>query len=114
MSKMYVPVAWPAVFHVAVELAPYAWRIVQAPPGGWTQNWKTAWGQPVAVPLKVTCVPGACGEAGLGAFQVTPVQGIGGGGGVPLVVTAKFWVTHCGKPKNDWPSSWVVPQTTPA
>ena len=88
--------------------------MVHEPPGGWTQNWKTAWGQPVAVPLKVTCVPGACGEAGLGAFQVTPVQGIGGGGGVPLVVTAKFWVTHCGKPKNDWPSSWVVPQTTPA
>ena len=46
-------------------------------------NWQRA-----AVPLNVTCVPGACGDAGLGAFHVTEVQGTGGGGGVPLVVTA--------------------------
>src|SRR2546423_9084299 len=88
--------------------------MVHEPPGGWTQNWKTAWGQPVAVPLKVTCVPGACGEAGLGAFQVTPVQGIGGWGGVPVGVTPKIWVTHCGIAKKAFPRSWVGAQTTAA
>ena len=44
------------------------------PPGGWTQNWYSGLAQPLAVALNVTCTPGVCGEAGLGAFQVTEVQ----------------------------------------
>src|SRR2546430_16587939 len=81
-SNRYVPAAIPLVFQVAVGVAPYDCRSDHAPPGGWTQNSYSAWGQPVAVPLSVTGAPAGWGETGVEASQVAPRRGNGGGGDV--------------------------------
>ena len=73
-GALYVPGARPVVFHVTVEMVLYACRMVHAPPGAWTQNSYRGLGQPLAVALNVTEVPGFCGEAGLGPFHVTAVH----------------------------------------
>ena len=74
-ENRYTPMGLPVVFQLKAALDEYACATVHVlEPGARIQNWYCGWGQPVALPVMVTAVPGVVDEGGE-EVAVTDVQG---------------------------------------
>src|SRR5438876_614614 len=64
-ENRYTPMGLPVVFQLKAALDEYACATVHVlEPGARIQNWYCGWGQPVALPVMVTAVPGVVDEGG--------------------------------------------------